>query len=399
MHFFRRRSAASTLLSAVLSLALLSPSVAAQPKAPDADPPKAAGKAKANDEAKADKAEKKAAGDKKAKNEKTDKKAKADKKADKKGKDKPEGDAAPETPAVLPLSESLTGEAKEAYDAGKLLYADGDFSGARLKFERAHELSSDPRLLWNMAAAEKQQRRYDRVLSLVERYLKEGGDKLTDTDRQEAKSLIEMVRALVSEVTVTVTEPGAEVTVDGEKVGESPLAAPLVLTQGERAFRVEKPGFVTFSETKNLQGGTKVTLDVALKQVIRQGKLRVVAGLRDSIYVDGKLVARGQWEGTLSSGTHTLTVSGKGKRTQRTDVVVEDEKTRTERVVLEVEPKAGPPERDTSSSGGTWMFIAGGAALAVGLGVTAYLLLKPEGETRETRAAGTLPPGSVSLHF
>ena len=301
---------------------------------------------------------------------------------------------APEAPAVVPLSEALTGEAKEAYDSAKLLYADGDFAGAKLKFERAHELSKDVRLLWNMAAAEKQQRRYDRVLGLVERYLAEGGDKLTDADRQEATSLVDMVRALVAEVTVAVNEPGAEVSIDGDRIGESPLSTPVVIAQGERTLRVTKAGFRPFAKTQNFQGGTKLTIDVALLPELREGRLRVVAGLGETIRVDGKVVGRGQWEGRLGSGAHTLTVSGKGKRDHQTEIVIEDDQLRTERITLEVIPKAGPPQKDNDDSGATWMFVTGGAALAVGLGIAAYfLLLSAQLLARSSASCDSAPNG------
>lgn len=368
----------SSALSALLCLALAAPHAFAQA----ADVPKKEPAAAKKAEAKPKKAEAK----------------KPDKKKDKKDK-KDEPAAEDAKPAVTPLAEALTGEAKEAYESGKLLYADGDYAGAKLKFERAHELAKDPRLLWNMAAAEKQQRRYDRVLALVERYLAEGGEKLSDADRQEAKSLVDMVRALVSEVTVAVSEPGAEVSVDGEKIGESPLAAPLTLTQGERTFKVTKAGFRPFSKTQNLQGGTKITLDVALQPELHEGRLRVVAGVGDTIRIDGKLVGKGQWEGKLASGTHTLSVSGKGKRDHQTEIVIEDDQLRSERVTLEAVAKAGPPEKDRDDSSGTWLFVSGGAALAVGIGIAAYFLLRPEGETRSERASGTIPPNYVPLRF
>src|SRR5438067_2397302 len=49
------------------------------------------------------------------------------------------------------LGDSLTGPAKTEYDLGKILYRDGDFAGALVKFQKSYELSSDPRLLWNVA--------------------------------------------------------------------------------------------------------------------------------------------------------------------------------------------------------------------------------------------------------
>src|SRR6478736_4874903 len=78
-----------------------------------------------------------------------------------------------------PLAETLTGEAKSAYDSARVLFGDGDFGGALVKFQAAYDKSKDPRLLWNMAACEKNLRHYARTLQLVRRYAAEGGSVLT----------------------------------------------------------------------------------------------------------------------------------------------------------------------------------------------------------------------------
>src|SRR5215217_2924669 len=103
--------------------------------------------------------------------------------------------AAPVEPRAAPptLSETLTGAAKTEYDSGKLLYEDGDFAGAALKFQRAYELSGDARLLWNRAAAEKNLRHYAQVRTLVREYLAKGGPLVSPEERADAEALIAMV--------------------------------------------------------------------------------------------------------------------------------------------------------------------------------------------------------------
>ncbi|MGH7297676.1 MAG: hypothetical protein ACRELB_22250 [Polyangiaceae bacterium] len=59
---------------------------------------------------------------------------------------------APPPTSVKPLAQTLTGDAKAAYDAAKLLVGDGDFAGAAIKFQAAYDQSNDARLLWNIAA-------------------------------------------------------------------------------------------------------------------------------------------------------------------------------------------------------------------------------------------------------
>src|SRR5438045_6826203 len=77
-------------------------------------------------------------------------------------------------PATATLSDSLKGIAKADYAAAKILYEDGDFQSALLKLKSSYEASKDARLLWNMAACEKNLRHYAEVARLVDRYLAEG---------------------------------------------------------------------------------------------------------------------------------------------------------------------------------------------------------------------------------
>src|ERR1700753_74112 len=76
--------------------------------------------------------------------------------------------AAAASPAAPALGESLTGAAKEEYETGRILFDNADYSGALVKFRHAYELSSDPRLLWNMGACEKNLRHYVKLLHLVD---------------------------------------------------------------------------------------------------------------------------------------------------------------------------------------------------------------------------------------
>ncbi|MGH7329836.1 MAG: hypothetical protein ACREJX_15930, partial [Polyangiaceae bacterium] len=61
----------------------------------------------------------------------------------------PKPPAAPAGPKSL--SDTLTGDAKADYEAGKLLFSDGDYAGAEIKLQGAYDKSQEPRLLWNIA--------------------------------------------------------------------------------------------------------------------------------------------------------------------------------------------------------------------------------------------------------
>ena len=309
--------------------------------------------------------------------------------------------AAQSRASQAPLSQSLSGMARAEYEAAKILYADGDFAGASLKFQRAYDESKDPRLLWNQAAAEKNLRRYVKVSELVERYVQESGDKLTQADRAEAQALLDTVKAFIAEVTFTVAPDGARVLVDDAEVGTSPLSKPVRLEMGERRLRVEKEGFVPYSTSRSFDGGSTATVDVKLEVERHEGRLQVTASPGDAIRVDGKAVGTGTYQGTLPSGLHRVEVSAPGKRTYTSDVMVQDNQSSSMSVALEsviLTPPPAEPEKDRGGSS-TWIWISSGVLLAAGLGVGAYFLFKePEDELKDP-VSGSLNPGVVSLGF
>jgi hypothetical protein len=292
---------------------------------------------------------------------------------------------------VAPLSESLTGMARAEYEAGKILYADGGFKGAGLKFRAAYEASKDPRLLWNVAASEKNQRHYVIVIELVKRYMSEAASMLSADEYTDANALLETVEGFVGDVTFNVNEPGAEVYVDDHKIGTSPLPGAVQIDMGERKIRVVKAGFLPFQTSWSVPGGSPSTVDVSLEKEIHQGRLRLVAGEGDTIRVDGKVLGAGQWEGTLASGIHGVQVSAPGKRTYSSDVAVRDNELTTLRVTLESETAAAA----TGGSSG-WLWLAGGAVVA-GLGVGAYYLFRPDDPTPPPYVEGTLEPGIIPV--
>ena len=103
------------------------------------------------------------------------------------------------TPAGPPsLADSLIGEPKADYDAAKLLYGNGDYAGALVKFTAAYDKSKDPRLLWNIAACEKNLHHYARVLAYLRRYLAEGQAVLSEAEKVDAEALLKFIQPLTA---------------------------------------------------------------------------------------------------------------------------------------------------------------------------------------------------------
>jgi hypothetical protein len=300
--------------------------------------------------------------------------------------EKPPAEDGTPAAAASPSGE-VTGAAKVAYDAAMVLYADGDFTGALLGFQRAYDLSDSPNLLWNMALCEKKLSHYARAIRLLERYQIEGGERLTDKDRAGAAFLSEKMKSFVSTLRVTVNEPGASVLVDDEVVGTTPLAKPLLIDMGLRRVRVVKKRFVTFDERRQVVGGIEVTINVRLEEERHDGRLLVIAAKDDQIWLDGKPMARGRFDGTVASGGHSLRVTAAGMKPYQAEIIVQEDRVRTLQVTLEPESKAGLP---------TWLVATGASVLAIGVGFTTGYLLFKAGEEPE-RARGNLAPFAIEL--
>ncbi len=299
------------------------------------------------------------------------------------------------TPAVAPaaaptkLSDRLQGPAKANYDAGKLLFGDGDYNGALLKFSAAYDTSKDPELLRNMAVCEEKLRHYAKAVTSIDRYLAEGGALLSDQDRAEAKSFRDTLVAFTAPITITVSEADADVLLDGDVVAHSPLKAPIVADIGERHIIVRKPGFKDFATT--LKVSMAQTIDAQLVKDTHEARLDVRAPDGAAIKIDGNSVGVGTWGGVLPSGGHTLNVSAPKMQTYQTEITLLDNQPRTVDVALQPESKGGGVP--------AWVWVVGGIAVAGGAVAGSYVLLH-KSDTFAPTTPGTINPGTVQLsHF
>jgi len=231
--------------------------------------------------------------------------------------------------AAPTLSDTLTGTAKSDYDAGKLLFADHDFAGANIKFRAAYDLSHDARLLWNMAACEKNLRHYALAARLVHEYLDTGGALLGEQDRTDATQLLAALQSFVVKLTITVNEPGAEIDVDDASVGTSPLAKPLIVDLGERKIVVKKPGFKDVTKSLTVGANAEEKVAITLVADVHEGTLVVTTAPGARVLLDGGEVGVGGFRGRVKSGGHTLRVEAEGMQPLQQEVVLEDGETRT----------------------------------------------------------------------
>ncbi len=164
-----------------------------------------------------------------------------------------------------PLSQVLSGEALERYEAARQDFKASRFQPALAGFTRAHGLSADPRLLWNAAACLRKLERNAEALRTIDRYLAEGTE-LTLEEREEARRAQLAVRALVAVVHLITVPQDVSISLDGSpltgRVSEGVYVEP-----GRHAFIFSKEGFSEKLRQEGLKAGEDVSWTIELAPI------------------------------------------------------------------------------------------------------------------------------------
>lgn len=276
--------------------------------------------------------------------------------------------SAPVGVAQPSIAQSLTGAAKDDYASALILSNNHDFAGALTKYQQAYDLSKDPRLLFNMAVCERNLRAYARMQSLLRQYKREVGSSITAQDRADVDGALAAIQNLVGAVTLAVNEQGASVVVDGQSVGATPLAAPVVLDLGEHTIVVKKPGFDDATQTVTVLGGSESALSITLVAHQHVAQLVVSAEEGAAVIIDGRFAGNGRFEGQLAPGAHRLRVTESGKIPYEAEVELRDGETRTADVTLDSEKHGSA----------IWPWVVGGVVVVAGAVVGGYFLFRPQ---------------------
>jgi hypothetical protein len=172
-------------------------------------------------------------------------------------------------PAVIekaqrPLTELLTGPALDAYLKGRDLFDAGDVITGHAKLSEAYELSTNPRLLWNMAACSKSSRHYARAIDELTRFLEDGQAVITAEQAKRAEEVRATLYSLVAAATLQVTPATAKVLLDGEPATRG--AGPYYLELGKHELRVEQEGYKPEARTLDVKQTKPFTVEVTLRE-------------------------------------------------------------------------------------------------------------------------------------
>ncbi len=144
-----------------------------------------------------------------------------------------------------------TRDAAKHFQRGVALYGEADYRAALVEFKRAYAIAPNTAVLYNVGETQYQLQDYAGALTTFERYLAEST--ASDAHHAEVENDVEILRARVGHVSVVTIPAGADVSVDDQSVGHTPLDKPLLVSIGHRKI------------TASIQGRPAVTryVDVA----------------------------------------------------------------------------------------------------------------------------------------
>lgn len=277
--------------------------------------------------------------------------------------------SAPDSAPPKPLDEMLTGAARADYTLGRSLFEHGDYANAFAKFQSAYEASGDARLLWNMVACTVKMHQYRRSIALLEQLKENGRGVLLPEDWATIAALEQNARALLGTLDIAVSEPDAEVTIDDELVGKTPLSGKVLIDSGLRRIRISKPGFKDHVHTETVKPGAEMTLKIRLEPKVPTGRLSVITSPGGRIALDGKPLGQGRWDGTVPSGHHVLRVTAPGMVPYPSEIVIQDDV--LSRIRVDLTPLETPGRVPA------WVWIAGGTLVVAAGVIGAVVLLQP----------------------
>jgi hypothetical protein len=215
-------------------------------------------------------------------------------------------------------------QAQKHFQAGTELMKVEDFKGALVEFEKSVALYPTKSGLFNLGNCLKALHRYGEALETFERLQREFGKKLDSEMRDALNRHLDDIRAVIARLEIRVDRAGAKVLLDGEDVGESPLAEPLVVGPGEHRLEVSLGGHETAEREVTLVSGDHRVEMFKLERAT--GRLTVTSNVTGAmVVVDGEEVGETPLGKPISvaEGEHFVRVVRDGYEDVERAIVVE----------------------------------------------------------------------------
>lgn len=233
--------------------------------------------------------------------------------------------ATTQAPALAQPAPAAGASAQTEMAAGDKAAHAKDFAGALTHYQAANQAAPSSHAEMGVADAlynlGKLGESYETYTDVDQTY----GPKLAAADKSLVAKRLKELASKTGWLSIRVSEPGAEVDVDGASIGTSPVPALKRVPVGTHAVHVSKAGFKPFDASANVAADDKAIVEVTLAPAAQQGHVVVHSSGTEPlrVLVDGVDVGATPWEGDLPPGAHTIsgrssTSSAEGQTVQIT---------------------------------------------------------------------------------
>jgi hypothetical protein len=204
--------------------------------------------------------------------------------------------------------EAKRNEARSYFEKGLALFEKEAWDAALAEFVRSRRIYPTRAATENAAFCLRQLHRLDEALEMFEDMLKFSN--LPEAKRKTAETAIAELQGQIGTLRIEGAEAGASIVVDGRYRGTVPLAGPLRVGVGAHEIRAFKEGSDPFGTTIEVKGKEEAV--VQLRSLSTGGRLKLTEQHQRvlEVVVDGSLVGKTPWEGSLSVGEHLVTLRG-----------------------------------------------------------------------------------------
>ena len=211
---------------------------------------------------------------------------------------------------------AVSKEAQVRQRNGQKFFKDGNYVGALVEFQEALREDGGYELLFDIGQCEARLNHYSEAMEALDRYLREGGAAIPKRDFDAVMKERDAIRKKTAEVNVRVEGEPADVTLDGESLGKSPITRLLRLTAGPKVFRATREGFKPAEKTVEIVPGPALPVSVVLNP-IELGKEPAVLEIDTdpagaALFVDGKSVGTAPLTHEVVPGGHIVVAELEG---------------------------------------------------------------------------------------
>jgi hypothetical protein len=217
--------------------------------------------------------------------------------------------SAPEDPtSAAPDTDPRLDDAKVLFRQGNELRKAGDWQGALQRYLLSRALVPSLPNTMNAAICLERLGRVDEALDLYEHVLTDFAAQIDDDVRRGLAATMSNLRRQVGSLDVSANVDGM-VVVEGRQRGRLPLVAPLRVLPGTRRVVVLKEGYEPVEKQVTVAVGQTAFVQVALRPLRAAGRLHAEDKALEGgeLSVDGAVVGKLPWEGSLRPGTHVVT--------------------------------------------------------------------------------------------